>query len=149
MDDCTTSESDKQQRTAEKDEQGSAVSWQTDPQGSSAAATYPGGARKKRRRQRPQRTKGQRPPQARLPQGDGVSREHILQDLEGLLRQIREEAEESANGRFPPEQISEMARSVSAFSKGLEEQSDPISERARGEYQRLRERLVHALRDER
>ena len=85
----------------------------------------------------------------RAQQNDNVNRERIFQDLEGLLRQIREEAEESSNGRISEGQISEVARVVSAFSKVLEEQSDPISERSRGEYQRIREKLVQTLRSER
>jgi len=85
----------------------------------------------------------------RAQQNDNVNRERIFQDLEGLLRQIREEAEESSNGRISEGQISEMARVVGAFSKVLEEQSDPISERARGEYRRIREKLVQTLRSER
>lgn len=82
----------------------------------------------------------------RANQAEGINRERIFQDLEGLLRQIREEAEESSNGSVSEDRIGEMARAVSAFSKVLEEQSDPISERARGEYQRIREKLVQALR---
>jgi C4-type Zn-finger protein len=85
----------------------------------------------------------------RANQAEGVSRERIFQDLEGLLRQIREEAEESSNGGVSEEQISDMARAVRAFSKVLEEHSDPIPERARGEYQRIREKLVRALRSDR
>ncbi|MFI5396640.1 MAG: hypothetical protein ACHQ9S_13990 [Candidatus Binatia bacterium] len=133
---------------ADTGEQGIAESWQASPQHGSAATTVPGGgARRKRRRQRSQRGKRQGPPQSRSRHGEGVSREHIFQELEGLLRQIREEAEESLS--IAEEQISEVAHTVSTFTKALDEQSDPISERLRSEYQRIREKLVHTLRGER
>ncbi len=104
-----------------------------------------GGARRKRRRQRSQRANRRRPPG----QGhaDGVSRERIFQELEGLLRQIREEAEESST--WAEADISAMAQAVSTFTKELEGQSEPISERLRSEYQRIREKLSQALRGER
>jgi len=72
-----------------------------------------------------------------------VSREHVFQDLEGLLRQIREQAEESSGWR--QEQLSEITQTVTGFTKSLEEQLDPISDRIRSEYQRIREKLSHAL----
>ena len=103
-----------------------------------------GGARRKRRRQRPARGKRQR--SRGHVQAENVSREGILQELEGLLRQIREEAEESLNR--PEEEISAIARTVSTFTRELEEQCDPISERLRTEYQRLRGMLTQRLRGE-
>jgi len=74
---------------------------------------------------------------------DVVSRERIFQELEGLLRQIREQAEESAD--WAEDQLSEITRTVTSFTKSLEEQADPIPERARSEYQRIREKLSQAL----
>jgi len=103
------------------------------------------GSRRKRRRQRPQRGK-HRGPQGRV-HSEGVNREHIFQELEGLLRQIREEAEESCNRA--EEEVNAMARTVTTFTKELEDQSDPVSERLRSEYQRIREMLTQALRGER
>ena len=102
-----------------------------------------GAGRKRRRRQRPQRGKQLRPMQGRAPRVDLVSREHVFQDLEGLLRQIREQAEESSG--WPQEQLSEITQTVTSFTKSLEEQLDPISDRVRSEYQRIREKLSHAL----
>ena len=104
-----------------------------------------GGSRRKRRRQRSQRGKRRRP-QGHV-HSEGMNREHIFQELEGLLRQIREEAEESSNRT--EEEVSAMARTVTTFTKELEEQSDPVSERLRSEYQRIREMLTQALRGER
>ena len=72
-----------------------------------------------------------------------VSRERIFQELEGLLRQIREEAEESRAGAAA--NVTEMAHAVATFTKSLEEQSDPISDRVRSEYQRIRDKLSQAL----
>ena len=104
-----------------------------------------GGSRRKRRRQRSQRANRRRP----QGQGhtEGINRERMFQELEGLLRQIREEAEESST--WPEADINAMAHSVSTFTKELEGQSDPISDRMRSEYQRIRERLAQALRGER
>jgi len=132
---------------AETDEQGIAESWQASSQYGAAATSAPGGgSHRKRRRQRSQR--GKRPgfSPVRTHHGEGVSRERIFQELEGLLRQIREEAEEFSG--IAEEQINEVARMVSTFTKALEELSDPISERLRSEYQRIREKLVHMLRSE-
>lgn len=104
-----------------------------------------GGSRRRRRRQRSQRGKRWRP-QGHV-HSEGMNREHIFQELEGLLRQIREEAEESPNRA--EEEVSAMAQTVTTFTKELEEQSDPVSERLRSEYQRIREILTQALRGER
>jgi hypothetical protein len=106
-------------------------------------------SRRKRRRQRPQRTKrhkgggggGQHRSQAVK---DDTDRERIFQDIEGLLRRIREEAEES--GR-PEEELREVTATVTNFTKILEEEAEVVSERARVEYHRVREKLNHALRN--
>lgn len=120
------------------------MSWQPGPQDLGVVPGFPGGGRRKRRRQRAQ---GPRPPHRRVGQLESASRERIFQDLEGLLRQLREEAE--ASSEMAAEQISLMAQTVSTFTRALEEQSDPISERAHTEYQRIREKLVQTLRGER
>lgn len=86
-------------------------------------------------------------PHRGLGQFEGASRERIFQDLEGLLRQLREEAE--ASPAVAAEEISLMAQAVSTFTRALEEQPDPISERVHCEYQRIREKLVQSLRGER
>jgi hypothetical protein len=104
-----------------------------------------GGSRRKRRRQRSPGGKRWRP-QGHV-HSEGLNREHIFQELEGLLRQIREEAEESSNRTV--EEVGAMARTVTTFTKELEEQSDPVSERLRSEYQRIRGMLTQALRGER
>jgi hypothetical protein len=77
-------------------------------------------------------------------QGEFVTRERIFQELEGLLRQVREQAEES--GGWPEERLSPLVQAVTGFTKSLDEQSDPIPERTRSEYQRIRDRLSQALR---
>jgi hypothetical protein len=118
--------------------------WQPDSYAAEVGGSA-GGARRKRRRQRPARGKRQR--SQGHAQAEDVSREGIFQELEGLLRQIREEAQESPNR--PEEEISAIARTVSTFTKTLEDQGDPISERLRTEYQRLREMLTQRLRGER
>ncbi len=123
-----------------------AEGWHPDTQHGSRPPGAGGAGRKRRRRQRPQHGTQRRPTQARGPLADLVSREHVFQDLEGLLRQIREEAEESSG--WAEEQLSEITQTVTNFTKSLEEQVDPISERVRSEYQRIRERLSHALKGE-
>ena len=117
------------------------------PYNNHGGAPGPAGAgnRRKRRRQRPQRNKGPRPLSSRNPQLETASRERIFQELEGLLRQIREQAEESAS--WPEHELTEMTQTVTTFTKALEEQADPIPERARSEYQRIRERLSQALKN--
>jgi hypothetical protein len=115
-----------------------------DTQPALGRSTGPGGSRRKRRRQRSQRGRHRPPGPSHAQQLDVVSRERIFQELEGLLRQIREEAEESAG--WTEEQVANMAHVVVTFTRSLEEQSDPISERVRSEYQRIREKLSQALR---
>lgn len=108
----------------------------------------PGGSRKKRRRQRSQRGKRRHPVQGgRAPQTEAGNRERIFQDIEGLLRQIREQAEESP--AWTEEELRAITQTVTSFTKSLEEEVDPVSERARSEYQRVREKLSQALRGER
>jgi len=114
-------------------------------QGGASSQPGHGSSKKKRRRPRSQRGKRRRPEHGgRPPHIDIVSRERIFQDIEGLLRQIREAAEESA--AFSEAQLNEFTQAVTTFTKSLEEETDPISERARTDYQRVRERLSQALR---
>jgi hypothetical protein len=105
------------------------------------------GGRRKRRRQRPQRTKrrkgGPQSPKSAAVKDD-TDRERIFQDIEGLLRRIREDAEE--NGDRSEQEMREITATVTNFTKLLEEESEVISERARVEYHRVREKLNHALR---
>jgi hypothetical protein len=106
-------------------------------------------SRRKRRRQRPQRPKhrskggGGGGQQRSHAVKDDTDRERIFQDIEGLLRRIREEAEES--GR-PEEELRDVTTTVTNFTKLLEEEAEVVSERARVEYHRVREKLNHALR---
>ncbi len=111
--------------------------------GAHSAPGAAGGSRKKRRRQRSLRGKRRVGPSAE-PRTDDRSRERIFQDIEGLLRQIREQAEESAN--WTEDQLKEITHTVTSFTKSLEDEGDPVSERARSEYQRVREKLNQALR---
>jgi hypothetical protein len=67
----------------------------------------------------------------------------MFQDIEGLLRQIREGAEESA--AWSAEELSQFVQAVTGFTKSLEAEADPISERVRVEYQRIRDKLSQAL----
>jgi hypothetical protein len=135
---------DEGRESTNTDVRAAAGGWQPDSHVSEIGGAG-GGSRRKRRRQRSQRGKRRRP-QGHV-HSEGVSREHIFQELEGLLRQIREEAEESSN--WTEEKISSMAQTVGTFTKELEEQSDPVSQRLRSEYQRIREMLTQALRGER
>ena len=134
-----------EREAADGDGRGTARSLQTDPEPGDAAGT--GEGRRKRRRQRSQRGKRRRALPGRIRHLEFVSRERIFQELEGLLRQIREEAEESSN--WAEEEINGIAHAVTSFTKVLEDESDPISERTRGEYQRIRDKLTQALRGER
>ena len=115
-------------------------SWDEAQPGSGA----PGSSRKKRRRQRSQRGKRRHSPEMRVTHIDTFSRERIFQDVEGLLRQIREQAEETSD--WPEERLNDIVQTVTGFTKSLEEQNDTIPERIRAEYQRIREKLTHALR---
>jgi len=107
------------------------------------AGTHPSSARKRRRRHRSAQ-KGRRPrPLGAGPPADVASRERIFQDIEGLLRQIREQAEESAD--WSEEQLQDITQTVTGFTRSLEQEGDPISSRTQGEYQRIREKLSQAL----
>ena len=92
-----------------------------------------GGSRRKRRRQRQQRGKRPGLPMpVRSPRAAVVevgTRERIFQDVEGLLRQIREEAEETET--WSEEQLRDITQAVTTFTKSLEQESDPISDRVR------------------
>jgi hypothetical protein len=107
----------------------------------------PGSAmsRRKRRRQRTARPKRRRGGPGRPSIGqDLVSRESMFQDIEGLLRQIRERAEETAE--WTAEQLSDFTHTVTGFTKSLEDEGQQISDRVRSEYHRIREKLSQALR---
>ena len=117
------------------------------PSGSQYAAGggMAGSSRKKRRRQRSQHGKRRVPgPSARTPHLDVGSRERMFQDIEGLLRQIREHAEETA--AWTTEQLQEFTQAVTGFTRMLEAEAEPLSERVRSEYHRIRDRLIQALR---
>lgn len=104
-----------------------------------------GGKKGKRRRQRQQRPRHVRAPTAKENAAiDSHNRERIFQHIEGLLRQIREEAEET--GGFSDEQLRDYTATAVAFMRLLEEQSEPLPERVRIEYLRVRDRLTQALR---
>ena len=72
-----------------------------------------------------------------------ASRERVFQSVEGLLRQIREQAEESS--QWTEAELREITQTVTTFTKSLEQESDPISDRVRLEYDRIREKLSQAL----
>ncbi len=111
-----------------------------------ADAAHPAGfSRKRRRRQRTQRGKRRNGGPSRPAHTDAVSRERMFQDIEGLLRQIREQAEESAG--WTEQQLSEITHTVTAFTRSLEAEADPVSDRTRSEYQRIREKLSQALKN--
>jgi len=102
-----------------------------------------------RRRKRRHRSQKGRPQRRQRPQGGGphidvVSRERMFQDIEGLLRQIRERAEETSV--WTEDQLNDFTQTVTGFTKSLEQESEQISHRARSEYQRIREKLSQALR---
>ena len=102
-----------------------------------------GSTHKRKRRQRLQRGKHGRPSPGRGAHFEGMSRERVFQELEGLLRQIREQAEETAE--WAEDRLTEITQTVTSFTKSLEEETDPIPERARLEYQRIREKLSQVL----
>ena len=105
-----------------------------------------GSGRRRKRRHRSQ--KGRPPRRPRSPDGgphiDVVNRERMFQDIEGLLRQIRERAEEASV--WTEDQLNDFTQAVTGFTKSLEQESEQISQRVRDEYQRIREKLSHALR---
>jgi hypothetical protein len=139
-----TEPSERSEGMGEADYVYAAEGWQPAAPQASGAPGGRGSARKKRRRQRSQHGKRPHMQQARGVSLDVISRERIFQELEGLLRQIREQAEETAC--WGADQLTEMTQTVTSFTKALEEQSDPLPERARSEYQRIRDKLSQALR---
>lgn len=106
--------------------------------------SYHSSGRKRRRRHRSPKGKHRHSGQGGAPHIDIVSRERMFQDIEGLLRQIRERAEESVV--WTEEELNDFTHTVTGFAKSLEQESDQISQRMRSEYQRIREKLTHALR---
>jgi hypothetical protein len=100
---------------------------------------------KKRRRNRSQRPREQRAPSGGEGVIDVVNRERMFQDVEGLLRQIRERAEETAE--WSMEQLSDFTQAVTGFTKSLEQEGDSVSQRVRSDYQRVRDKLSQALRN--
>jgi hypothetical protein len=64
--------------------------------------------------------------------------------VEGLLRQIRELAEEYAT--YNNEQLNDLTQSVGGLFKLLESEAEIVSDRSYSEYQRVREKLSRALR---
>lgn len=118
----------------------------------SAVDQIPGGnggagqrsSRRKRKRPRGQRG-SERPSSAPANNGGAEKngRESIFQDVEGLLRRIREHAEET--GLWSEDRLTEITHTVTAFTRTLEGEGDPVSERVRSEYQRVREKLAQAL----
>jgi hypothetical protein len=111
---------------------------------SDGAAGPHGSGRKRRRHRSPKGKRRHHPGQGGTPHVDIVSRERMFQDIEGLLRQIRERAEESVV--WTEEQLNDFTQTVTGFTKSLEQEGDQISQRMRSEYQRIREKLSHALR---
>lgn len=106
-----------------------------------------GGRRNKRRRQRPQRPNNNKRRSLSPRESaalDSVGRERMFQQVEGLLRQIREEAEE--HGAFSDDQLRDYVSTVTTFMTLLEEESEPLTERARSEFLRVRDKLANALR---
>jgi len=106
-----------------------------------------GGGRRKRRRQRPPHTKHVRPHEGQrsgaAARVDAASRERVFQSVEGLLRQIREQAEEGE--LWSEAELREITQTVTAFTKLLDQEGDPISDRALTEYHRVRDKLTQAL----
>jgi hypothetical protein len=110
----------------------------------SATAPHSSGRKRRRRHRSPKGKRRRHSGQGGTPHIDIVSRERMFQDIEGLLRQIRERAEESVV--WTEEQMNDFTQTVTGFAKSLEQEGDQISQRMRSEYQRIREKLGHALR---
>lgn len=126
------------ERPAPRQEQGTARGFNgpNGPQGS---------GRKRRRRHRSQKGPRRFPSQGGGgPHIDVVSRERMFQDIEGLLRQIRERAEEATV--WSDDQLNDFTQTVTGFTKSLEQEGEQISQRVRSEYQRIRDKLSQALR---
>ncbi|HYD50052.1 MAG TPA: hypothetical protein VEB21_16965, partial [Terriglobales bacterium] len=77
---------------------------------------------------------------------DSTNRERIFQHVEGLLRQIREVAEEEA-GKYTEDQLNDYTVTVTNFTRALEEEGDLRSDRIRSEYMRVRDKLTYALKN--
>ena len=101
--------------------------------------------RKKRRRQRGQRNK-KRVGVSPSPHGDNANRERVYQDIEGLLRQIRELAEETS--AYSQERLDEFTQVVMTLFKALEGEGEMVSDRLYGEYLRVRDKLNLALKEQ-
>ena len=112
--------------------------------GFEGGAPHPSGRKRRRRHRSPKGKRHQHSGQGSAPHADIVSRERMFQDIEGLLRQIRERAEESA--LWTEEQLNDFTQAVTGFTKSMEQESEQVSQRMRGEYQRIREKLSQALR---
>jgi hypothetical protein len=109
-----------------------------------AAAPHGSGRKRRRRHRSPKGKRHHHPGQGGAPHVDIVSRERMFQDIEGLLRQIRERAEESA--LWTEEQLNDFTQTVTGFTKSMEQENEQVSQRMRGEYQRIRDKLSQALR---
>lgn len=111
--------------------------------------SVPSGGGMNRQRKKRRRDRGQMPARrgpAMAAQGDHSNRERIYQDVEGLLRRIREHDEE--NGGYSAQQMSDFTQAVVTLFKALESENEIVSERLYAEYQRLRERLSQALKSQ-
>jgi len=103
----------------------------------------PGQMRRRRRRHRSHRSKAEFPQPGSNAQIDRPTRERMFQDIEGLLRRIREQAEEV--NAWSVEELQEFTQTVTGFTRSLEQEGDPVSQRSVAEYQRIREKLSQAL----
>lgn len=68
----------------------------------------------------------------------------MFQDIEGLLRQIRERAEERP--LWTQDQLKDFTQTVTGFMRALDEEGGQVSDRAMNEYYRVRDKLSQALR---
>jgi len=68
----------------------------------------------------------------------------MYQDIEGLLRQIRERAEETP--LWTEDQMNDFTQTVTGFMRTLDEEGGQVSDRAMNEYHRVRDKLSQALR---
>ncbi|HVO24161.1 MAG TPA: hypothetical protein VMW56_11085 [Candidatus Margulisiibacteriota bacterium] len=109
-----------------------------------SAAPQGSGRRRRRRHRSPKGKRRNHTGQGGTPHVEIVSRERMFQDIEGLLRQIRERAEESVV--WTEEQLSDFTQTVTGFTKSMEQEGEQVSQRMRSEYQRIREKLSQALR---
>jgi hypothetical protein len=103
----------------------------------------PPGQMRRRRRHRSHRGKAEFSQPGSNAQVDRLTRERMFQDIEGLLRRIREQAEEV--NAWSVEELHEITQTVTGFTRSLEQEGDPVSQRSVTEYQRIREKLSQAL----